>query len=132
MLLFDKWWHSKIVPFSRRNSSALASWAKKPDVGMRETDTPDVVIDKSKSSSNRYRSINLQNRNTIEFRIFRGTLKVSTIKATLQWLDVLIDYAMRMDLSDIWKSDWDSIFAGTEHEELQAYLQDRHLFDGDF
>lgn len=132
MLLFDKWWHEKIVPFSRRNSSALASWAKKPDVGMRETDTPDAVIDKSKSSSNRYRSINLQNRNTIEFRIFRGTLKVSTIRATLQWLDVLIDYAMRTDLSDIWKSDWDSIFAGTQHEELQAYLKDRHLFDGDF
>ena len=35
----------------------------------------------------RYTCVNLQNRDTVEFRMFRGTLKPSTILATLELLD---------------------------------------------
>lgn len=134
MLLFDLFWDKKIVPFSRRRREELDSWANKPSASFERDDNEPTVILKSKrkvSHGERHTAINLMNEKTVEFRVFRGTLKATTIKATLQWLDTLISYAIDTNLRDIWDSDWDNIFAGTEYPELKAYLSDKHLIEGD-
>ncbi len=43
-------------------------------------------------SMDRYEAVNLINRHTIEFRIFRGTLKYSTFMATLEIVDAIIGF----------------------------------------
>lgn len=43
----------------------------------------------------RYTSINIENDETIEFRIFRGTLKPETYYATLELVDAVVKYAVK-------------------------------------
>lgn len=75
-LAFEKFW-PQWVTFSRRKESSLNQWASRYD----ET-TIDGLREEMKYAS-RYHSVNVRNANTIEIRIFRGTLKVETIKATI-------------------------------------------------
>ena len=65
---------------------------------------------------------------TIEFRLFRGSLKVDTIRATLQFVNVLIDYAMSNGVVQVTKSEWKDVMAGaTQYPELIAYLDYRGI-----
>ena len=54
-----------------------------------------------KSSGTRYQAVNFENRNTVEFRLFRGTLKYSTFMATLEIVDALVHWARQLSISDI-------------------------------
>ena len=54
-----------------------------------------------KSSGTRYQAVNFENRNTVEFRLFRGTLKYSTFMATLEIVDALVHWAKHLAIHDI-------------------------------
>lgn len=75
-LAFEKFW-GEWVTFSRRKESSLNQWASRYDVT-----TIEELNDEMRTAS-RYHSVNVRNSNTVEIRIFRGTLKVETIKATI-------------------------------------------------
>ncbi len=132
MLLFDRWYDTKIVRFARRKLSAMRRWADKPNAGIQPEDDERAAISKSKKdANNRYRAINLCNCRTVEFRIFRGTLKRDTIIASIQWVDTLIGYCRNTQLKDLFNADWEDIFANTDHMELTAYLKQRNLIKGE-
>lgn len=131
VLLVNRFFDSHIVPFSRRKHSQLDNWAKKNTIQkIYSTDNDKIVSQKVKASKNgeRYQAVNLQNRNTIEFRVFRGTLKYSTFIATLQFVDTICRFAKRIRINDIDNTKWEDIFAGTDWPELNAYLQERTDF----
>jgi len=131
MLLFDRWYDSYIVKFARRNLSNMRRWADKPDAGIEPNDNDNSAIDKSKKTANhRYKAINLCNSHTVEFRIFKGTLKRNTIIASIQWVDSIIQYCRNTALKDLFNVNWDEIFCHTEHEELTNYLKQRNLYEG--
>lgn len=95
LYLVEKFW-DELVKFSRRNYDNLNRWAKKYDK------TPDEVVDDMKSHNlDRYHAINLTNRETIEFRMFRGTLKSETFFATLQLVDTIVRYVKEHTNNDI-------------------------------
>lgn len=130
MLLFDRWYDSYILRFSRRNIDNIKRWADKPNADIRPEDNEAKAIYKSKrSSSDRYKAINLCNYHTVEFRIFKGTLKKDTIIASIQWVDTLIHYCRNTTLKDLFNTSWDEIFANTGHAELTAYLKKRGLYN---
>ena len=53
------------------------------------------ILEKAKSGCNgRYVAVNLNNYHTIEFRLFRGTLKYNTFIATLQMVNHICDAAI--------------------------------------
>ena len=54
------------------------------------------ILDHAKKGyhGGRYTCVNLTNRDTIEFRMFRGTLKYNTLIATLQLVDRICDVAI--------------------------------------
>ena len=129
MLLFDKYWDKYIVPFSRRDHSKINAWAKKPDAGISTVDTPTEVQEKIQyRRQDRYQAINITNSSTVEFRIFRGTLKHTTILASLQWIDTLINFCQANRLKDFIAATWDTIFADTLYPELRTYLSSRKLY----
>ena len=78
LYLVEKFWRD-LVLLSRRNYYKIVKWAnkyyKKPE---------EVLDDAKKYRTDRYRAINLTNRNTIEFRIYRGTLNIDDFMATLE------------------------------------------------
>jgi len=129
MLLIDAYWDQYIVPFSRRDYSKLDQWAKKPDAGITSSDDDYIAIDKAKKTANkgRYQAVNLQNHQTVEFRFFRGTLRRDTIIASIQFLDVLINYAKKTELKDIFNKSFLEVFGNTGYPELTEYLKLRKL-----
>ena len=129
MLLIDTYWEDYIVPFSRRDYSKLDEWARKPDAGISSDDENFIAIDKAKKTANkgRYQAINLQNRHTVEFRFFRGTLRHDTIIASIQFVDTLINYAKRTELKDVFRKSFLEVFGNTGYPELTEYLKLRKL-----
>jgi hypothetical protein len=129
MLLFDRWYNSNIVQFARRNLSNMRRWADKPDADILPSDDDSSAVAKAKKTANhRYKAINLQNTYTVEFRIFRGTLKRDTIIASIQWIDVFIRYCRSTSLKDLFNITWEDIFSNTGHVELTEYLKQRNLY----
>ena len=133
IILFDRFWESHIVPFSRRDYSALKNWADKPSVDCMNTDTELEVVDKVKKykSLGRYKAINLQNSETIEFRLFRGTLNFNTFLASLQFVVVVSRFVKRVKLSDIFSASWEDIFLCIKYPELKEYLIKKNLLKGE-
>jgi len=130
ILLIDRWYEDYIVKFSRRNLSRMRRWANKPNAGIQPGDDEIDAVHKSKKTANdRYKAVNLCNYNTVEFRFFRGTLKQDTIIASIQWVDTIIQYCRNTQLKDLFNTDWDDIFANTDHMELTAYLKQRNLYN---
>lgn len=135
MVLFNRFYDDEIVTFSRRRYDRLEQWAKKSKVEIEYSDKTDEISNKLEEArrSGRYQAINLTNRNTVEFRIFRGTTKASTILASIQFIDELINYAKTRNLYVCTLVKFNNIFKHTKHQELKNYLIDRKLMkEGEF
>ena len=72
--------------------------------------------------------MNLTNTDTIEFRIFRGTLKYNTLIATLQLLDRICDVAICLTDDQIKAMSWTTFVSGCTQPELVQYLKERRLY----
>lgn len=130
ILLIDRWYDTHILQFSRRDYRKIRDWASKPNADIRPEDDDFEAVHKSKKSADsRYKAVNLCNRNTVEFRFFRGTLKRDTIIASIQWTDTIIRYCRDTQLRDLFDANWDTIFGNTEHLELTNYLKQRNLYN---
>lgn len=135
ILIVNRFWDSHIVPFTRRRTGDIDQWAKKNSPGrIYKNETGDEkrkkIIGNSERGS-RYVAVNLQNHHTIEFRIFRGTLKYSTFIATLQFVDTICKFAKTISIDDVDNIKWEDIFAGTDYAELNSYLAERTDFKPD-
>ena len=100
---------------SQRNWNQINRWASvKIDDFLRYTSNPKEKIKilsevaKSKSGGSRV-AINLQNRNTIEFRIFRGTLNWSSYQKNVEFVHSLVSWCKSVSLKHI--QDKDSVFS---------------------
>ena len=86
-----------------------------------------------KSNGTRYQAVNFENRNTVEFRLFRGTLNFSTFMATLEIVDALVHWARQLSISDIlaskdaFRNFTDYIQSNTLYENAVNYLNDKEL-----
>ena len=73
------------------------------------------ILDKAKKGNNgRYAAVNLMNWATIEFRLFRGTLKYNTLIATLELVNAISDLAINLTDEGMSKMSW-SEFVDTLH-----------------
>ena len=112
-----------LLRFSRRTEEQLERWAAR--YGLK--DTPKEVLDNAKGGWGRYTCINLCNRHTIEFRIFRGTLKYNTLIATLQMVSRICNVALSMSDEEIRELTWAGFVARCHEPELISYLKERHI-----
>lgn len=70
---------------SQRDNGRMDRWASNSATG-------DNIIEKAKNkkgNENRYSAINLQPRNTVEIRIFRGTLEAESFRKNIEFLHAL-------------------------------------------
>lgn len=125
LYFFEKNWE-ELLKFSRRTQHQLDQWAAR--YGYK--DQPKELLDHAKKSAHagRYTSVNLTNKNTIEFRIFRGTLKYNTLVATLQLLDRICDVALFMSDEELKAMSWTTFVSGCTQSELVQYLKERRLY----
>ena len=126
--LTERFWN-ELVNFSRRTSSSLNRWAAKyATISNTVTETYRKAKDKADS---RYVAVNLTNFATIEFRMFRGTLRYETFLATLQLVDELCRTALNLYDAELENLSWCEFVRRMDKErkpELIAYLKSRQLY----
>ena len=65
---------------------------------------------------------------TIEFRMFRGTLKLNTFMATLELVNAIIDVAINYTEEVLHKLSWSEFVSNISEPELIQYLKERNLY----
>ena len=88
------------------------------------------ILDHAKKGSHagRYTCVNLTNTSTIEFRMFRGTLKENTFIATLQLVNRVCDVALNLSDTELQALSWTTFVSGCQEKELVQYLKERRLY----
>lgn len=131
---------AELTRFSRRRRSCLEQWAPIDRLGVTPDDIRHVssgaqlaswasarVPAYSSNHNDRYTAVNVTNLNTVEIRIFRGTLKRDTLIAAIQLVSNVFEYAMAHDWADIPASTWADVAAYKPYKELTDYLIARNL-----
>lgn len=127
LYLFERFWEELLV-FSRRTERQVQRWAAR--YGYKQSGK-EILEHVKKSYPGRYTSVNLTNTDTIEFRIFRGTLKHNTIMATLQMISQICNVAFSMPEEELKQLGWTQLILSIEPKtmpELVQYLKERNLY----
>lgn len=124
---YEKHWE-ELLKFSRRTPRQLERWAAR--YGFKAQ--PKEVLDAAKGSgAGRYACVNLQNADTVEFRIFRGSLKPSTLLAALELTNQIIDCALYLSDSELQQMSWSTFVSGCQAPALVQYLKERRIYVND-
>ena len=129
LLLFDMHWE-KILRFARRTPERAERWAKRYSM-KRTGDTLEArkLARDAKGNMSRYYAVNLQNEDTVEVRIARGSLNAQTVLATIQWMDALVEIVTTTPVADIAGLKWSEMRRTFDrYNHLKAYMARR--FDG--
>lgn len=119
---------NEMLRFSRRTQSQMEQWAARYG----RKDDPKAMLDHAKARRlGRYTCVNLTNFDTIEFRLFRGTLKYNTFIATLQMVNRICDVAVSLSDRQIQELTWSDFVIGCTEPELKQYLKERRLYVSD-
>ena len=70
-------------------------------------------------------ALNLQHKDTIEFRMFKSTLKYETFLLTLEFVKDIIDFAKSINIEEIEMITWNDLMK-TFSKDLQQYYIDRY------
>ena len=115
---------NELLRFSRRTRRQMEEWAARYG----RKDNPKDILHTAKYGRERHTCVNLLNADTIEFRMFRGTLKYSTLMATLQMADRICDVALAMSDGEMQNISWSEFVSGCTAPELVQYLKERRLY----
>jgi len=127
LFFIEKNWN-EIFRFSRRNEYNMNRWSAR--YGYEKSGKE--ILQKAKDTGNRYVAVNLRNYHTIEFRLFRGTLKLNTFLATLQLVSEICRVALLFSEEDIDKMSWSVFVRDMNHyPELVQYLKEKQLYIND-
>lgn len=128
ILFFVETHWAELLKFSRRSEYSMNRWAAR--YGYEKSGRE--ILDKAKKGcQGRYAAINLMNFSTIEFRLFRGTLKHNTLIAAIELVNAICDTAIALSEEGISKMSWSDFVATIEEPELIAYLKERRLYIND-
>lgn len=117
----------ELVKFSRRTQGNLDRWAAR--YCTISADVQDTYKKAKDKHLGRYVAVNLDNYSTIEFRLFRGTLRYATFVATLQLVDEICNLAIKMSDRAIEGLSWADFVVGIEGKpELIEYLKSKRLY----
>ena len=128
ILFFVESHWNEILKFSRRNERQMEQWASRYG---RKDDPKEVLKTAKTSYKGRYTCVNLTNDMTIEFRMFRGTLKYNTLIATIQLVEKICDVALNLSDEMIKGVTWAEFVSGISQQtmpELIQYLKERRLY----
>lgn len=108
----------ELTLFSRRAESQLDRWAQfiSKYSGFNGEILSMKFISDKKNTGSRYMAVNLNNRNTIEFRLFRGTLNPNTFMATMYLLNNIIKKAQQKTINGL---TWDKLIG--KNKVLREY-----------
>jgi len=93
---------------------------------------PDKVWLKGKKQSGRHMALNFYPENTIEIRVFRGTLNYNTFVATLQFVEMWANFVKKTELNNITRISLGHFINAAERNgfvQFLDYLKERKITD---
>lgn len=117
LYIFEKFW-DKVEVVARRKSNGYAK-----RFYLNDDESPIDLYVKSKDAT-KYGAINLQHKNTIEIRIFKGTLKYETFIYTLEFVKKIAKLVKDTDIYEIQYVTWDKV-TDLFSDELNQYIVER-------
>ena len=128
ILYFVEHHWNELLRFSRRSEYSMNRWAARYGY---EKSGRDILEKAQKGGQGRYAAVNLMNWATIEFRLFRGTLKYNTLIAAIELVNEICDLAVNLTDEGIAKMSWSEFVETIEAPELIQYLKERKLYVND-
>lgn len=128
MIYLVEKFRAQFKKFSRRESFHYCEFANLYQPGITVKDLSANY--RRRNQQSRYMAINLQNRNTVEFRIFRGTLDLKSYFAILELVDYLPKYVTKHKKDDHYYSmTWTDFISEIPrtHANLKEYLIQRAI-----
>lgn len=126
LFLLEKY-SENIERIARRSSNRYSNNIKRE----KEDDSLLDLLYKAKGSgmfsSAKYNSVNLMHKNTVELRMFKGTLKYDTYIATLEFVKNLVDISKQVPLEDVQSVTFEDIININPTEYLIEYLRRRNI-----
>lgn len=127
MILFTEYYQDKIKSFSRRENYRYCEFLSnktnkfKNDYAKRNI----KLIHTTKNEVDRYSVVNIKNRNTVEIRVFRGTLKPETFLATTEFVFNLSNVVKNFEIKQI---SWNKVINFVDsYKELKNYVKSRNI-----
>lgn len=131
LYIFEKF-QPKIRKFSRRTKLQIRRWCSYIPISNYNKYKP-TSANSQQRDSGRYLAVNLTPNNTVEIRIFRGTLNLNTFYATLQFTDNLIQYINTVGIAKIATVSWDDFIKNLikihPYGTLIQYLTRKRLYN---
>lgn len=124
--VYENYWDD-IVKFSRRSSNRINEWACR--YGQSEWHTLDRIVKSKGDGAGKYASINMSPMDTIEFRVFRGTLVTGSFDAIIDFVWGLLEGVKRMTMDDMEQGDslYDFIHPEYLNDNLIEYMRGREI-----
>ena len=117
LYIFEKF-RPELMTFSRRNEGQLSDWARsrKQNYSSNAGWIKNAVLEGRAYSSyqNRYYAVNLTNDNTIEIRMWRGSLNRQTFEATLKFTARLAELCKNTRAVDLAKMTFEELLGSDE------------------
>ena len=126
LFFVEKHW-DEMLKFSRRTEYQMNRWSAR--YGFKNH--PKEVLESAKKSDNgRYTAVNLCNQHTIEFRLFRGSLRYQTLIATMQLVEEICKTAKLFTDEAMQSLSWQDFVKEKckQYPELITYLKLRDLY----
>lgn len=115
VLLIVETFKKEIEKFARRKNNRYCRFLSGSDTDTLDMDTvKQLKVDRGRD---RYSAVNIGNSNTIEFRVFKGTLKFETFMASLELVNNIVNIAK---FEDIQGMTWNDII--NYNSEMNKYL----------
>jgi hypothetical protein len=133
LILFFGFCSEQIIKLSQRHSPDFAKFNLFKD--MPSKDICYKSMKKGDHAKERFQAINFENRDTIEFRVFKGTLKLSTIMAYLAFSHYVVEFCKEtllhefIDGSSLWSKFIENLKSqkGEAATNLCDYLKNKDL-----
>lgn len=128
VILFEKF-REELIIFARRNESHYAKFYEWYDIiNQKFRLSENYMRENIDYSGDRYRAVNLRNSDTIEIRIFKGTLKFSTYMASVELVNNFMQLALNMDSSKIEEIKFTDVVNYLPTKYLIPYCEERGIF----
>ena len=118
LYLTERFWDELSI-FSRRDYQSLARYAKKNDCSAIEMFN---TWNKTQEHDGHYYAVNITNENTIELRMFRGTLNINTFMATLDLVNAMVHAAKEKTPLELQKMSFTDLLTT---DDAKAYYASR-------
>ena len=124
LILFTEYYKDKLINFSRRNCFDYCHFLGDQRYLTEEQRLNLLKIKKEKFNVDRYMVVNIENSNTVEFRLMRGTLNFNTFMASIEFMFSLARVIKNNDITDI---AWDDVINYEGNQFILNYCNSRNI-----